>query len=145
MFKIRKKIKFDMGILLDTPYRKNRELYSVNSYELEVILKSDSLNDNGIVFDFKKFEEIVQSVIDKNFKNKCLVRSDKKLEAEFYEVLKKINIYFINYTPTLEKLARRIFRILYYDTELEKYLCTIILKKNGVEEAEYSNKIEYFD
>jgi 6-pyruvoyltetrahydropterin/6-carboxytetrahydropterin synthase len=92
------------------------EAYSVDcknaihghSYVCEIYLKSDKLDDTGMVMDFSKVKHLIGDYI--NSWDHCLVMPDM-FPSDYLETLKKYNkkMKVVPYNPTAESMAKDMF------------------------------------
>lgn len=108
MFKIRKLFKFEMAHCLTSAYTQECLNLHGHSYSLEVILQSASLNKDGMVIDFKKLKEIVQTKILDRFDHAMVVVNDSKPFFYFLPELRNcgMKIVQVKYNPTAENMAK---------------------------------------
>lgn len=102
MYKIRKLFKFEMAHRLSSCYSSECKQWHGHSYTLEVIIKSISLNADGMVIDFKRLKEIVDNRILTPFDHKMLVHNFDGVAA--FQMDK--DVIEIGYNPTAENMAR---------------------------------------
>ena len=64
MYTVRKEFKFEAAHVLDKCYSEECKFIHGHSYKVEVFVGSSTLNEDGMVVDFKKLKEIVSPLID---------------------------------------------------------------------------------
>jgi len=106
MYKICKRYTFEASHRLSSAKSKDCLKIHGHSYKLEVVLKSDILNKDGMVMDFKELDEIVKPIV-KWFDHNHIEQGDNVL-----------------YNPTAENMATDIIAKIREKTEL---LCGIRL------------------
>ena len=63
MYTVRKLFKFEMAHVLESAFSKECMHLHGHSYKLEVLISSETLNNDGMVIDFKELKEFIQSRI----------------------------------------------------------------------------------
>jgi len=71
MWTIRKLFKFEGSHILSKSYSKECQRVHGHSYKVEIFLSSETLNEDGMVIDFKLLKEIVNPLIE-SFDHQCL-------------------------------------------------------------------------
>ena len=115
MYEIRKIFYFEMAHILSKSYSKECQKFHGHSYKLEVIIKSEVLDKNGVVMDFKKLKEIVQPIVNK-LDHICLVESTVTVDRSLKEQMIRNGIYFVDYNPTAENMVK------YFYDEISSYI-----------------------
>lgn len=92
MYSVTKRYSFEAGHRLDTAYTRECLFPHGHSYKLEVTVQAVTLNDDGMVIDFKKLDEVVKPIV-------------ASLDHTFIEKGEKFD-----YNPTAENLAYDIGR-----------------------------------
>lgn len=107
MFKIRKKVRFEYAHILDSSYSKDCQQLHGHSAILEVFLKSDVLNADGMVMDFGELKGYLSGVIDV-LDHKTIV-SNNGPHCDSFDKFKVNNISFVNFNPTAENMCKWIY------------------------------------
>jgi len=104
MYQIRKKFKFEAAHMLTNAYSKECMNVHGHSYIVEIFLRKEILNNEGMIFDFKKLKEIVKSVID-SWDHALIIESViyNEVPKEQLKNLGKIVCFPCN--PTAENMA----------------------------------------
>ena len=105
MWIIRKKFKFEMAHVLDSSYSTECQNIHGHSYYLEIFIKRDCLNDDGMVIDFKELKELINELIIKKFDHK-LVLNEKNPLFSVFDSLVMNGVVFVNYNPTAENMVK---------------------------------------
>ena len=90
MFTICKRYPFEMAHKLKSSYSKECQQIHGHSYKLEVTIQSDKLNEDGMVMDFKKLNEIMEPII-------------ATYDHEY------LDFDVCHYNPTAENMAKKIY------------------------------------
>ena len=115
MYRIRKKFTFEMAHVLSSSYSKECQQVHGHSYILEIIIQGMSLNDDGMLIDFKLLKEIVNEKIISDFDHNFVIkRTSTPIPQECYSALPFLkNIVLVDYNPTAENMVRDIYKRLY--------------------------------
>ena len=97
MFTIRKLFKFEAAHVLESAYSTECKCIHGHSYIVEVFISSESLNDDGMVIDFKKLKEIINPLIEK-WDHALIVPNSIKAPGD--------NSVFVDFNPTAENMAK---------------------------------------
>lgn len=111
VFKATKIFTFEMAHKLETAYSKECLKLHGHSYRLEVCIKSNVLNDDGMIMDFKYLKKVVQPIVDE-FDHQCLIKGENfpinpTAENMIEYIFKKIEgklLLIQNGSPELHKL-----------------------------------------
>ena len=103
MFIIRKELKFEAAHVLSGSYSKCCQQVHGHSYRVEVFLKSEKLNEDGMVVDFGKVKEAVGPLIESW--DHSFMASEQSHINDFLPA--KMIIFPTN--PTAENMAQYIF------------------------------------
>ena len=103
-------------------YEYAHRLYDVNTYTedcknnihghsgyLTVIITRPTLNDAGMVMDFKQLKEILKSEIESKFDHSCILKSTDPISEVVKNNCKKFHI--VDENPTAEWMAKMFFDI----------------------------------
>lgn len=101
MYTIRKLFKFEGAHILSKSYSKECQMIHGHSYKVEIFLSSETLNEDGMVIDFKLLKEIVNPIIQE-FDHKCIHHEDLDLE----ESLGFLGFLSVDYNPTAENMCK---------------------------------------
>lgn len=108
MYTIRKTFKFEMSHQLVDSYSVACQNLHGHSYTCEIFLKSEGVDDTGMVCDFKKIKDQISEYI--NEWDHCIVLPDS-LPAEYIDCIKKYNkrVKILDYNPTAELMCKDMF------------------------------------
>jgi 6-pyruvoyltetrahydropterin/6-carboxytetrahydropterin synthase len=108
MYIIRKKIKFEMGHRLTGAYTKLCKNSHGHSFELELFFRSDKLDEDGFIIDFKLIKDKLKDYIDKW--DHCFVISSQ-MDKEYIDFEKKYNdkIEVVDFNPTAENMVKNMY------------------------------------
>jgi len=112
MYRIRKLVTMEFAHALDSSYTKGCQSIHGHSYELEVFLKSETLNDDGMIVDFKYLKEVIQKEVIELFDHRFVVSTPYATEhAEALMALVKAGTTttVVDYNPTAENMVRDIY------------------------------------
>ena len=116
MYTIRKIFKFESAHILDSAYSKECTTIHGHNYKVEVFLSTETLNEDGMVIDFKELKEIIYPI----FKN-----WDHKLIHSPLFALNATNSIQVDFNPTAENMA------LYLHDEIVRKLAVKLAKQGG--------------
>lgn len=105
MFRIRKKIRFEMAHRLRRAFSKQCKNLHGHSYIAEVILEAEKLNEDGMIIDFGELKALLKNIIEELDHSIILNEED-----ELCDVMSEAAGKFIavSYNPTAEMMARDI-------------------------------------
>ncbi|MDR2172363.1 MAG: 6-carboxytetrahydropterin synthase [Planctomycetaceae bacterium] len=106
MFTVSREFSFCYGHRLLNYDGKCSHLHGHNA-RVQIMLRGDGLDDDGMLFDFNKFKITIGEWIDKNFDHRVILCENDPL----VKLLLQINepVYILPYNPTAENLAKEIF------------------------------------
>ena len=105
MFKIRKLFKLEFAHCLSSCYSDECKSVHGHSYKIEIIINSLSLNEDGMVMDFKKLKELVNREILHAFDHSLVLQDTPKMRKVLDALLGQ-NIIMVDYNPTAENMAK---------------------------------------
>ena len=111
MYRIRKKLKFEMAHILEGAYSKCcSDTIHGHSYEVELFFESPELNADGMVIDFGEIKQMTAELVNR-YDHALLVPIS--LSAEQHLALKTFNkkLRVVKYNPTAENMAHEIFDV----------------------------------
>jgi len=76
---------------------------------VEIVCKSDKLDDRGMVVDFGDIKRVVKEFIDTNWDHKMLLRRDDPLVEEFQK--RGDPVYLFDENPTAETFAKHLYEM----------------------------------
>lgn len=112
MYSVIKKAKFEMAHMLTSSYAKECQAIHGHSYTLEVIVKAETLNIDGMVIDLKLLGQIIKEGVIDYLDHKLLVFEDDPIAPELTGIRAGL-ITATKYNPTAENMAADIHSILY--------------------------------
>jgi len=133
MYSVIKKTRFEMAHKLTEAFAEECKEIHGHSYTLEVIVKSESLDNFGMVMDLKLLGNIIQERVIKDLDHKCLIFE----EDPIFPALQGINESLVTptkYNPTAEAMAENIHSILYPElTRMVPLLHSLIIRLHETE------------
>jgi 6-pyruvoyltetrahydropterin/6-carboxytetrahydropterin synthase len=105
MYKISKQFRFEMAHRL-SKHRGNCQYIHGHSYLAEIGVKSEVLNDNGMVIDFGTLKSYVKVYLDQLDHILMLNEADKEMVDKLGSMYRVITV---PYEPTAENMARDIY------------------------------------
>lgn len=132
MYQIRKKVRFEMAHILDSSYSKECQQIHGHSYIAEIFLQADKLNKDGMVLDFKKLKETINTEILANFDHALITSDTWYNQKKTYLRLKGITR--VPYNPTAENMAKDFFERLF---SVHPEVCKVRLHETESGYAEY--------
>lgn len=102
MFRIRKKIRFEMAHRLRKCWSKQCKNLHGHSYVAEIILSAYKLNDDGMVMDFGELKALLRDVFEELDHSVILNKEDQLINAMREGNAKTI---IVSYNPTAENMA----------------------------------------
>lgn len=102
MYRIRKIFKFEGAHALTSSYTRECQKIHGHSYKVEVFLQSESLNEDGMIVDFKRLKEGVGHIFDDWDHLLVLQAGDKRFG--------NAGAAFVGFNPTAENMAKHFFR-----------------------------------
>jgi len=115
MYKIRKLFKFEAAHRLAASYSQACQKFHGHSYKLEVILRSNELNQDGMVVDFGKIKDLLGNDLEK-FDHKLVVSendADTEEISNFEVVCSNLGIVVVPFNPTAENMAKYFYDIVW--------------------------------
>ena len=110
MFEIRKKFRFEAAHALISSYSKECRNIHGHSYTVEVFLRSNKLNAQGVVMDFKLLGEIVRDILKQWDHKIILCKEDEERIDMFQQTYSRFqmdpDIVVVPWNPTAEYMAR---------------------------------------
>jgi len=134
MYTIRKTLKFEMSHQLFTSYSAAcHETLHGHSYILELFLKSESVDDTGMLQDFGEIKDKINDYV--NRWDHALVMPIM-FSKKYLDTLKKYNkkVIITRYNPTAELMAEHMF---FYIKKIIPLLCKVRLHETTTGWAEY--------
>jgi 6-pyruvoyltetrahydropterin/6-carboxytetrahydropterin synthase len=108
MYRISKEFTFAMAHRLSCHKGACRNIHGHN-YRVVVGVKSEKLNDEGMVIDFSDLKYILKSFLDMIDHALMINRVDKDVVEKMKEVLPFLKVIEVDYEPTAENMARMIY------------------------------------
>lgn len=105
MYKIRKLFKLEFAHCLSSCYSDECKNVHGHSYKIEIIINSLSLNEDGMVIDFKKLKEIVNRIILSKFDHSLVLHNTPEMN-KMVTALVGQNVIVADYNPTAENMAK---------------------------------------
>ena len=102
MYTIRKLFKFETAHVLNTSYSKECQCLHGHSYKLEIIISTQELNKDGMVLDFKKLKEIINSKIINEFDHAFIMSRNQENNSAIKLVTN--GLVLVDYNPTAENM-----------------------------------------
>jgi len=99
---IRKKIRFEAAHVLTNAYSVECKQIHGHSYQLEVFFRSELLNNNSMVYDFKAIKEVVQPLINV-WDHSLIIQADTPAHRALKE---EGNLITVPFNPTAEEMAK---------------------------------------
>ena len=132
MYQIRKKIRFEMAHILDSSYSEECQQIHGHSYIAEIFLQAERLNADGMVLDFKKLKETINTEVMAIFDHALIVSENWYNSKKAYLRLKGVTR--VPYNPTAENMAKDIFERLF---SVHMQVCKVRLHETESGWAEY--------
>lgn len=117
---------------VDTYSEECRKNLHGHSYKLTVFVGREELNSSGMVVDFKRFKQIVNSAVVERYDHSCILRDCDPILPVIQANCDKVFSYEEN--PTAEWMAKRFHDLISY--ALKIWDDKLIVKKVCVQETE---------
>ena len=108
MYKISKEFSFAMSHRLSCHQGNCRHIHGHN-YKIIVGIKTEELNDNGMVMDFSDLKKIVSKYLNTLDHALMVNDSDDDMISKIIDVIPDLKFVLIPYEPTAENMARDIY------------------------------------
>ena len=108
-----------------------------HNYNFTVGVTSPNLNSLGVVVDFSILKNKVKYILDEMYDHKTIIYK----EDSRAEVLKGLGAELVDYNPTAEKMARKIYCVLCKEFEKDEELADLCISYIKVEETENNSAI----
>lgn len=108
MFRISKEFTFAMGHRLSCHKGACKNFHGHN-YKVKICVKSEKLNENGMVIDFGDLKRIVKSFLDMMDHALMINNTDHEIAEKMEKLLPFIKIIETPFEPTAENMAKEIF------------------------------------
>lgn len=108
MYKISKTFKFETAHRLSLNQSKCRNIHG-HSYTIEIGVKSEFLNSEGMVIDFGILKNIVEECLNEIDHSLILNNTDHPIRDALQELMPDIRIVTTDYEPTAENMAKDIY------------------------------------
>lgn len=108
-----------------------------HNYNFTVGVTSPNLNSLGMVVDFSILKNKVKYILDEMYDHKTIIYK----EDSRAEVLKGLGAELVDYNPTAEKMARKIYCVLCKEFEKDEELADLCISYIKVEETENNSAI----
>jgi len=118
---------------VDTYSEECRNNLHGHSYVVKVVVSSRSLNNAGMVIDFKLLKKILKETIEDKYDHSCILRSCDPLAEVVKANCKKVHIVEDN--PTAEWMAKKFFMDILFALSSMEY---ITVEKVSVQETEHN-------
>ncbi len=113
MFTATKVFKGEMAHILDSSYMKCCQNFHGHSVKIEVEITSATLNDDGMVMDFKKLKEIAGRLIDPMDHSVLISKQtiDGFIEKYGKDVVRDMypGLLIVDYNPTAENIVKDLY------------------------------------
>jgi len=109
MYRIVKEFTFAMGHRLSRHGGACKNIHGHN-YTVLVGLKSEQLNDKGMIMDFSDLKHVVKRFLDSMDHALMLSKRDEKIAEKMKEIIPSSKILIVPYEPTAENMAKDIFQ-----------------------------------
>ena len=106
MYSVTKEIRFCYAHRLMDHEGPCRHLHGHNG-RLQVVLASQSLDDQGMVYEFGDLKAVIQTWVDEQLDHQTLLREDDPLVPCLKELEQPVHVMAIN--PTAESIAAAVF------------------------------------
>ena len=108
-----------------------------HNYNFTIGVSSPNLNALGMVVDFSILKNKVKYILDEMYDHKAIVyKKDPRAE-----VLTGIGAELVDYNPTAEKMARKVYFVLCKEFEKDEELADLCVSYVKVEETENNSAI----
>jgi 6-pyruvoyltetrahydropterin/6-carboxytetrahydropterin synthase len=107
MYRIRKKFRFEGAHVLNSAFSTDCMRIHGHSYIVEVFIKGDTLNSDGMLIDFGELKGEVQHWINE-WDHKLIVDRDHPKYRQMLQ-LHKMEIEGVDFNPTAEKMAKYLY------------------------------------
>ncbi len=114
-----------------------------HSYGVNIKVSRTSLNESGMVIDFKLLKKIVNEIIELPYDHSCILRSIDPLAEPIKANCKKVHIVEDN--PTAEWMAKEFFQSLdegLKDVDPELYVLSVSVRETEHNIATYEGGLE---
>ncbi len=108
MYRIAKEFTFAMAHRLSRHLENCKNIHGHN-YTVIIGLKSEILNDNGMIMDFSDLKHIVNRFLEPMDHALMVSKADEKIAKKMKEILSDLKIIIVPYEPTAENMAKDIF------------------------------------
>ncbi len=108
MYRISKQFTFSMGHRLSRHLGACKNFHGHN-YRVVVGLKSEKLNDNGMIIDFSDLKSVVGSFLEMMDHALMVNETDEELIKKMKEILPMFKVIEVPFEPTAENMAREIY------------------------------------
>jgi 6-pyruvoyltetrahydropterin/6-carboxytetrahydropterin synthase len=108
MYRIAKEFTFAMGHRLSRHGGACKNIHGHN-YAVIVGLKSEQLNDNGMIMDFSNLKHIVNRILDAMDHALMVSNADEEIAKKMGEIMPFLKILIVPYEPTAENMSKDIF------------------------------------
>jgi len=118
MYRIRKLFKFEGAHILNNAFSKECTRCHGHSYKVEIIISSEKLNQDGMVIDFKKLNNIVRLILIDVIDHKLALDITRYTEEGTIPFPHDC-IYPMYQNPTAENMASHFYDQIYEDIKRE--------------------------
>jgi len=81
-----------------------------HSYKVKIVVGRGSMNDAGMVVDFKLFKKVVKEAIEDKYDHSLILRDIDPLVLAFKELAPEQNLHVVSESPTAEWMAEEFAR-----------------------------------
>lgn len=118
MYSIRKEFIVETAHILDGSYSKECQRFHGHSAKIVVALRSNVLDANGMIIDFKKLKEWFQPIY-KSLDHRCIISRNTLFDIFGSKIPVDKGFFPVDFNPTAENLAKWIYDEM--NTMLQKY------------------------
>ena len=108
MIKCTRKIHFDSAHRIPNHESKCKNLHG-HRYVVEATFSCKELDDKGRVIDFGVIKDILGAWVDDNLDHNTILSVEDKVLGDLIESQTKQKVFYLNYHPTAENIARFLF------------------------------------
>ena len=108
MYRIAKEFTFAMGHRLSRHGGACKNIHGHN-YTVIIGLKSEKLNDNGMIIDFSDLKYVVNTVLVPMDHALMVSKRDEKMAKKMGEIMSFLKILIVPYEPTAENMSKDIY------------------------------------
>lgn len=106
MYQLNTYTELEIGHRLMTSYAQKCRHGHGHCYKVDICVVSDSLNEDGMVIDFKRLKEIVKQQLDDKWDHGFALRQDDPLTPAFLADAEHERFHVLPENPTLEYMVK---------------------------------------